>query len=141
MLPIYQEIAAHHMPVIFHMGDRKLDYSAVPRLKSVLDKVPELTVIAAHMGGYLHWNEAYETLPVHRNLYFDLSSTLAFVSADELKRMLDKFGDTQFFFGSDFPMWDPNAELTRLAGMHLPEDVRRKIEYQNFVDFLERYSK
>ncbi|MBQ8905865.1 MAG: amidohydrolase family protein [Ruminococcus sp.] len=140
MLPIYREIAANHMPVIFHMGDRKLKYSAVSGLKAVLEEVPELTVIAAHMGGYLHWNEAYESLPVRRNLYFDISSTLAFISEEDLGRMLEKFGSTQFVFGSDFPMWNPNEELQRLEKMHLPEDVRRGSEYQNFLDFLDRHS-
>lgn len=140
MLPVYREIAANHMPVIFHMGDRNLDYSAVFRLQHVLEEVPELIVIAAHMGGYLHWKEAYEILPVSRNLYFDISSTLAFISEYELKRMIDKFGSTHFFFGSDFPMWDPNLELSRLAEMDLPENMRRKIEYQNFMDFLKMFS-
>ncbi|MGN1481087.1 amidohydrolase family protein [Porcipelethomonas sp.] len=141
MLPIYKEAADNNLPVIFHMGDKKLDYSAVSRLKNVLDKIPELIVIAAHMGGYMHWQEAYDILPVSHRLYFDISSTLSFISDYELKKMIEKFGTDNFFFGSDFPMWNPNEELLKLGNMRLSEKVRRKIEYYNFLNFLNMINK
>lgn len=59
---------------------------------------------------------------------------------EDLGRMIEKFGSTQFFFGSDYPMWNANEELQRLEKMHLPENIRRGIEYQNFLDFLDRHN-
>ena len=49
MYPIYEYAAKKKLPVLFHMGDKKLDYSSPCRLKRVLEDIPELRVIAAHM--------------------------------------------------------------------------------------------
>lgn len=140
MLPIYKEIAKNNLPVIFHMGDKKLCYSSVEKLKNVLSAVPSLTVTAAHMGGYLHWDDAYTLLPTSNRLYFDISSSLSFLPKEKCYSMFDKFGCDRFFFGSDFPMWNPSEELCRLAQLNLPEKVRRGIEYTNFADFIEKFS-
>ncbi|MCD8390380.1 MAG: amidohydrolase family protein [Firmicutes bacterium] len=139
MLPIYREIANNKMPVIFHMGDKKLSYSSVSKLKNVIDELPDLVIIAAHMGGFSHWREAYDILPVNGNLYFDTSSTLNFISDYEFRAFIDKFGADKFFFGSDFPMWNPNEELNKLHRLNLSVDDFRKIEYYNFAGFLKKY--
>lgn len=139
MIPIYKNAAENNLPVIFHMGDRKRKYSSVQKLKNVLDEIPNLTVIASHMGGYLHWQESYNILNYDSRLYFDISSTLGFVSAYEINIMLEKFGTNHIFFGSNFPMWNPNDELRKLADLKLDDTVRRKIEYYNFINFLQKY--
>ncbi|MBR2086544.1 MAG: amidohydrolase family protein, partial [Oscillospiraceae bacterium] len=94
--------------------------------------------IAAHMGGYSHWNEAFDLLQPSKRLYFDLSSTLQFIDGDLLKRFLDKFGEEQFFFGSDFPMWDPAKELERLLSFRLPESTLQNILHDNFLRYIEK---
>ncbi len=139
MLSVYEEAALNNLPIIFHMGDKKFDYSSVKRLKNVMSQIPSLTVIAAHMGGYLHWNEALELLPPSNNLFFDISSSLAFVSDKTFFDMLKKFGTSHFFFGSDFPMWNPVSELERLSLHKLSDNDRRSIEYLNFKAFAARF--
>lgn len=140
MLPVYKEAAKNNLPVIFHMGDKKLKYSSVEKLKNVLCELSELAVIAAHMGGYMHWQEAYNTLAPDDRLYFDVSSALSFIPHYEFNEMLEKFGVSHFFFGSDFPMWNPLDELKKLSEF-VPNDIdRRKIEYHNYIAFLKKYS-
>ena len=139
MIPIYREIANEGLPVVFHMGDKNLEYSSVDKLKNVLNDIPNLTVIAAHMGGYMHWKEAYNTLEADSRLYFDISSALSFISREDFIEMLEKFGINQFFFGSDFPMWNPIDELRKLSEFVTDEADRRKIEYYNYVDFIKKH--
>ncbi len=139
MIPIYKEIATNNLPVVFHMGDKKLKYSSVDKLYNVLEAVPDLVVIAAHMGGFMHWKEAYEILKPSDRLYFDISSTLEFISGYELKLMMQKFGSSQFFFGSDFPMWSPFDELAKLDLIGLSPEEQRKVEYDNFNEFIKDY--
>lgn len=139
MLSVYEEAALNNLPIIFHMGDKSLDYSSVKRLKNVMSQIPNLTVIAAHMGGYLHWNEALEFLSPSDNLYFDISSSLDFVSDKIFFDMLKKFGTNHFFFGSDFPMWNPVSELEKLSLRKLSDNDRRCIEYLNFQTFAARF--
>ena len=71
-----------------------------------------------------------------KRLYFDLSSTVQFIDGEMLKRFLDKFGEEQFFFGSDFPMWDPAKELEKLLSFGLPESTLQNILYDNFLRYI-----
>ena len=138
MYPVYRTAAELGLPVLFHMGDKKLDFSHPRRLQKVLSDVPELTAIAAHMGGYQHWDEAFALLEPSERLYFDISSTLQFVDGALLQAFLEKFGEQQFFFGSDFPMWDPGKEIERLLSFDLPENVAKNVLYSNFIRFIEK---
>ncbi|MCR4645071.1 MAG: amidohydrolase family protein [Oscillospiraceae bacterium] len=140
MFPVYEEAQRLGLPVLFHMGDRKLDYSHPRRLQAVLEHFPALTVTAAHMGGYSHWSEALDVLQPSERLYFDLSSTVQFIDGDLLKQFLDKFGEEQFFFGSDFPMWDPAEELKRLLSFGLSERTLQNILHDNFIRYIEKRS-
>ncbi|MBR3631395.1 MAG: amidohydrolase family protein, partial [Oscillospiraceae bacterium] len=136
MYPVYRTAAALGLPILFHMGDKKLDFSHPRRLRKVQQDIPELTIIAAHMGGYQHWSEALTLLQPSERLLFDLSSTLQFVDGSLVRAFLEKFGETQFFFGTDFPMWEPAQELERLLSFGLPEDTLQKLLSGNFQQFI-----
>lgn len=136
MIPIYKEIAKNGLPILFHMGDPKSQHSLPERLYNLLKQIPDLKVTAAHMGGYMHWEEAYK-LPCLPNLYFDCSSTLAFIKPDYMLRMLERFGTSQFFFGTDFPMWQPEQELERFEALGLGEQVTKAILHDNFNEFIQ----
>ena len=53
------ECAEGKLPVLFHMGDDRYDYSRPEKLARVLRDFPKLKVLAAHFGGYRCW----EVLP------------------------------------------------------------------------------
>lgn len=135
--PIYEESARLGLPILFHMGDRKFDYSHPRRLQKVLSDIPGLRVIAAHTGGYSHWEEAIDILEPSDRLYFDISSTLQFIEGSLLKDFLDKFGEAHFFFGSDFPMWDPFNELQRLLSFGFSEKTNKALLINNFLNFFQ----
>ena len=136
MYPVYRTAQELHLPVLFHMGDRKLNYSHPEKLACLLKDMPNLTAVAAHMGGYSHWKEAFAVLQPSENLFFDISSTLQFIDGGLLMKFIQKFGESQFFFGSDFPMWNPAKELETLISFHYPEKLVYKLIYQNYADFL-----
>ena len=52
-VPVYRKAAELGLPVLFHMGDNRYDYSTPERLLNLLRQVPDLHVIAAHFGGWL----------------------------------------------------------------------------------------
>lgn len=135
MYPIYRYIAKKGLPVLFHMGDRKLEFSRPFRLANVLEDIPELVAVAAHTGGYSHWDEAIN-LPVSPNLYFDISSSLAFLKGEQLYRFFERFGYERFFFGSDFPMWNPFDELRTFISFGYDDKIQRAVEYDNFAGFI-----
>jgi len=57
MIPVYKLLAEKKLPVLFHTGDDRYDFSHPKRLYNVLQKVPGLTAIATHFGGYRQWDE------------------------------------------------------------------------------------
>lgn len=133
MIAICKEIAKESLPILFHMGDARSDGSSPKRLLNILKEVPNLITIAAHMGGYSAWDEAYEVLPVMDNLYFDTSSAISFMKDEDIFRMLNKHGTEKFLFGTDFPIWRIEDEAKRLLSLNLSEADNRAIFSENFI--------
>ncbi len=140
-IPMYRAIAQKGLPLLFHMGDNRYDHTSPARLARVMRQVPELKVIAAHFGGYQAWHKVAKGLPLWDNLRFDTSSSLAILPKDDVLRLIDHFGVERYFFGTDFPMWEPVAELARFHALGLTEAEEEKIFHTNFEDFfgLERH--
>ncbi len=132
MLERYRFISELGMPVLFHMGDKRYDSSAPFRLVNALKAVPDLKCIAAHMGGYSRWAEAYSVLPVLDNLYFDTSSALGIMDNSDALRMIEKHGVEKFMFGSDYPLWEPKWALDKFFALELGIQANKKILSENF---------
>lgn len=135
-IPMYRAIARRKLPVLFHMGDDKRTHTTPRRLRNLMEQVPDLKVIAAHFGGYRAWDSVTE-LPVCDNIRFDTSSSLEFISRNKAHDLFDYFGIDKFFFGTDFPMWDPLEEMCRFKALGLSPAEEDKILHRNFEDFFE----
>jgi len=85
--------------------------------------VPELTVIAAHMGGYLRW-EAVEQFLIGRDLYLDASYSLADLGPDALVRLARAHGIERVLFGTDSPWTDQATELAAFRDLPLSEEEK-----------------
>jgi len=131
MLPVYRRMAELGLPVLFHMGDNRYDYSSPRRLMNLARKVPSLLCIAAHLGGYTEWENA-DCLVGLDNVFFDCSSTLGLVSPDFAKKQIKMLGTDRIFFGSDFPMWKPSEEIDRLLSLKLGDTAEEAIFHRNF---------
>jgi len=138
MIPVYRRLAEYRMPVLFHTGDNRYDYSAPERLRRVADKVDGFVAIAAHFGGYRRWGQARDTLKDCPEIYFDTSSSLPFIDHEEAMQTIALMGSDRFFFGTDFPMWTPEEELARFLALPLDEKTQEEILCKNFLRMLER---
>ncbi len=132
MLPIYRAIAKRGMKVLFHMGDDRYDFSSPKRMEKIAKLNPDLTILAAHFGGYRRWEESLHVEKLE-NVYFDTSSSLAFLDDSMALRLIDRFGADHFFWGSDFPMWNPADELKRFLSLDLDDETKEMITYYNFA--------
>ncbi len=128
---IYDVIAKLKMPILVHAGDYRYDYSGPKRVLHVLQKHPDLIVVAAHFGGYTQWDESQKYL-VGQNVYFDTSSSLWQLPIEQAMDMIHAHGADKFLFGSDYPMWDHEDELyNRFNKLPLTEEERKLILYKN----------
>lgn len=132
MIPVYRSLVERDLMILIHMGDARYDFSAPRRLASVLEQVPDLKVLAAHLGGHRAWDEAVKVLR-GANLYFDESSSLAFLTPEKARDIILHFGTDRVLFGVDFPMWDHAEELNRFLALGLDEEANQDVLYNNFA--------
>jgi predicted TIM-barrel fold metal-dependent hydrolase len=112
------------------MGDKKGDFSSPWRLVEVLDRFPQLTVIAAHFGGYSEWDEVWKHL-VGRNVYFDTSSTIWELPAARAREIVLAHGVDKILFGSDYPAQKPAEAIADVLQMELSATDNAKIFHLN----------
>ena len=127
--------ACEKLPILFHIGDDRYDYSSPARLVKIAKKYPKNTFIAAHFGGYRCWESA-ELYVGLDNVYFDTCSSLPFITAERAKEIIDMLGADKFLFATDFPMWDATAELERFNKIPLSDDEREMIYSKNIKQLL-----
>ena len=134
MMKIY-ELIGDSMPIMLHMGDRRTDFSSPWRLAGVLDRLPQLNIIAAHFGGYSEWDEVKKHL-VGRRVWFDTSSTLWELPAADAREIALMHGTDKLLFGSDYPASLPKAAIEDVLSMNLSEADNEKIFYRNAMELL-----
>ena len=132
MLDVYKEANRRGLPVLFHTGDDRTDFSSPARLAKVIDKIPDFVCVAAHFGGYRRWDESRMLLS-GANVYIDTSSSLAFINNELARENIRHFGVERTLFGTDFPMWQPEEELQRYFAMGLSYEENKKILWENFA--------
>lgn len=126
------EIAEGRLPILFHTGDFRYDYSKPGRLAKVAERFPRLTCIGAHFGGWSEWEEALTAYDNTPNVYMDTCSSLYTLPRKQVWKFINRYGPERFFFGTDFPMWNHADELRRFLALGLPEDINRAILADNF---------
>jgi uncharacterized protein len=134
------EAAGTRFTFMVHVGDRlppEKNPSCPRKLARLIKDFPGIRVIAAHMGGYLHWKYALEHL-TGLDVYIDTSSTLPFIDTDLLRLLYDSHPPERILFGSDYPLFEPKTELEALQSrLHL-SDSRMELHLTAAADLILR---
>ena len=121
IIPIYKEIAALKLPLLIHAGYDPVSpdfIHAEPAMTAqLLERVPDLFLIAAHMGGHSEPDEVEKHL-VGKNLCFDLSMSQQ-IPDEQLLRMIRNHGADRILFASDTPWGSLDEDLARLRRLGL----------------------
>lgn len=124
------------LPILMHAGDFRYDYSHPKRIRHLALAFPDTQIIAAHFGGWSQWPEAIESLAGLPNLFVDTSSSLPFMPAEEILRLIDAFGIDRILFGSDYPMWQPADEIQLIEALGLTASDKHAIFWDNSARLL-----
>ena len=135
MFRLYAFCEKNSFPILFHTGDYRYNYSNPHLVPELLEKFPDLKLICAHFGGWSEWDEAEKCLP-GTGVKVDCSSSFFAISDERAVELINAFGENNVFFGSDFPMWDPGAELAILNRLDISEEAKEKIRSKNIIKFL-----
>lgn len=136
MMPIYRKAAELDMFVVFHGGWDPFgteDVLAAPECFAALaEKMPELKIIAAHLGGMNRFDEVEDCLAGRfENVWLDTGVVAGYVSDEQAYRIIKKQGADRVLFGSDCP-WDaPENEIALIDRLLLTEKEKEKIFHKN----------
>ena len=135
MMKIY-EAAGPDMVLLFHVGDPKSERSAPERIARVLDALPGLRVIAAHMGGYGVWERTCECL-IGRDVWFDTSSCLPRLDVAEMARMARAHGPEKILFASDYPAVHHARAVADVLALGFSPEEREMVFHRNAEKLLD----
>lgn len=127
---MYEAARGRNMPVYMHTGDPRYDFSHPRRLLRIIRNFPGLRVIAAHLGGWSVFDTARDYL-AGTDCFVDISSSMMFLSPERTVEYIRAFGPDRVMFGSDFPLWDPAAEVKRFETLPLTGEEREMIAHIN----------
>lgn len=129
MFPVYGMLEGR-LPLLIHCGDLRYDFSHPRRLLRILERFPRLEVIAAHLGGWSVFGDAFDLLK-DTDCYVDISSCMSFMPEEQLLKYINGYGADRVLFGSDFPLWNPSDEAERFLRLPLRDADREKIAFRN----------
>jgi predicted TIM-barrel fold metal-dependent hydrolase len=126
--------------ICFHCGGelrQDIPLLSTPEtLARVRERFPGLTMIAAHMGGFLMWDRAEELL-IGGDLYLDISFCgPEYMPGEELARLIRKHGADRVLFGSDGPAGSVLAQKEHLLSLPLEPEELELVAWKNAARLL-----
>ena len=135
VFPVYETASELGLPITFHTGydpySPNLVHCHPMSLARIADLFPQLTIIAAHMGGMRMDNEAEQYLLNKRNVFFDTAYASYSLSPSRCGDLIRKCGIDKVFFATDFPWSTIDAELSLLQACGLSPDELEMICFKN----------
>jgi uncharacterized protein len=135
---IVKAAARHHLAVVFHAGYDlafdKSDIASPQRIGNLFQAVPDLRLLACHLGGWEDWEESLRHL-VGRPIYLETSYCLEQCPPDTLHRIVERHPAEYLLFGTDTPWAEPSAELARFKALPLGGKALRQALWENGCRF------
>lgn len=134
--PLWQAIADAGLPVLFHAGDDVGFYGtrrhSSPKSFALLARrLPKLTIICAHMGGWRNWDEVERDL-VGSPVYFDTSFSKPWMGdRTQFERIIRNHGVERILFGTDSPWNDLTDGIREITEAALSDSAKEAIFYGN----------
>ena len=145
--PLYELIAEHKMPAIFHSGHSgigtgmpgggglKMKYSNPIHVDDVAADFPDMTVIIAHPSW--PWQDEALSVCLHKpNVYIDLSGWSPKYFPEQLVRYANGQLKRKMLFGSDFPLIKPDRWMADFKEAKFKPEVHDLILKQNAIKAL-----
>ena len=118
---ILETAADLRLPILGHFTPAECD--------QLMQRVPEATVVMAHMGGQPYalgnWHLAVEVAGRHRNLYLDTASSQ--IDNGMLEHAVRQVGPEKILFGTDIPLLDPWVQRAKVEGAEISDEAKALI--------------
>lgn len=132
---VYEEAQRLGLPIAFHTGfdpvSPTVAHCPPDRLAKIAREFPGLTIIAAHMGGMDMAEDAAKYLAGRENVYFDTAFASHFLTAPQLRELIQLHGADRVLFATDCPWSTFPDEKNLLLGAGLSAVELEKIAFRN----------
>lgn len=139
LFPIYRAIAERDLICLFHAGwDVAFpgnDQAAPSRILKLHQAIPDLKIVAAHLGGWQVWPEVTRYL-LGLPIYLETSFSIQEAKPSIFRQILNNHPPEYFIFGTDSPWLDQKEELDAWKALDIPDDFKKKIFYFNAIRLL-----
>lgn len=140
LIPFWKRCAELKLPVTIHMGYDPVspeNRHAMPQdLVFIHEKVPDVDIIAAHMGGMFCWEAVFRYICGDRHIWLDTAFTKGFLGPKLMKNLIEKHGAERVLFASDLPWHLPDMEMKMIENLSISDDDKEKIFWKNAVELL-----
>ncbi len=134
MLPIYDYAFSKGLIILHHAGFDpafKAPFRSSPKqFANIARQMRGGTLIAAHLGGQMQWDDVEKYLP-DTGVYIDTSMGMSYYPHNQFLRIVDKMGADKILFGSDSPWSKAGEELKAIDTLPLDPDTKEKILHKN----------
>ena len=131
MIDIINKCYELGMTVVLHTG---VDLGIAPPvhctprdMRKTLDYIDGSNVVAAHLGGFLMWDDVEEYL-VGTNLIFDTSMLKRYINRAQCERIIRSHGFDKIVCGSDSPWEEQKGHRDLLAECGFTQDEIEKMD-------------
>jgi predicted TIM-barrel fold metal-dependent hydrolase len=134
IIPIYRKIARLGFITVFHagadIGFPKPVHSEPRQFAKILPLFDGYPVVAAHMGGYLQWDDVERHL-AGEDIYLDTSFMHSRIPAPQAGSIVARHGAAKILFGSDLPWSAVDGERRLVESLCLSPGDERLIMGEN----------
>ncbi len=130
---IYRLLQDNDIAVYFHAGNdiAFVGARATPDVFSrMIDAYPKLKIIAAHLGGFLQWEEVIKRI-AGSEIWLDFAFTFGYITKTQMQTIISKHGSDKLLFGTDSPWRNLNDYINNIFNLNFSEDSLRKILCEN----------
>jgi predicted TIM-barrel fold metal-dependent hydrolase len=145
--PLYEVIAEHRLPAVFHTGQTAvgsgqrggggilLKYSNPIHLDQIAVDFPDMPIIMAHPS--VPWQDEALSIAVHKpQVYIDLSGWSPKYFPPQLVQYANSLLREKVLFGTDYPALTPERWLADFEKLEIKPEVRPLILKDNAVRLL-----
>jgi len=146
--PLWETIEELGVPVVFHGGNSTLGawapggrglqikYGDPMLIDDVAARHPELQILIAHPA--YPWEKAQLAICQQKgNVYMDLSGWMPKYIDEQVLHYAKTLLKEKVMFGTDYPMLRPEPWLEQFAALEFPEEIQRKLLWENAERFLD----
>lgn len=129
LYPLLSLIRDLNMVVSIHPSR---DFTPVAR---IMDNVPGLKLVVAHLGGYELYDQILQLMKTHETVYTDLSAhgtAWDGLVADAVRQV----GSQRILYGSDYPGYGAKPFIDIVLEAPIPAEAKENILYRNATTLL-----